>query len=115
VQVDVVAAKVQPVTAGGLQDEVGTDAAPQPRHQGLQRVGLIGGRLVTPQRVDQRLRRDRSRDVEGQPDQQPAQPRARQLDLAVVVADGERPEKRDLHVPTIAAGLDRVDKVVSDH
>ena len=90
----------QPVAGrAGLDHRLGQGPA-QPGHQGLQRVRRGGGHLCRPQAIDQLAGGDQLAGLQGQHDQQRAQPRPGHLDdlLRVAVgADLQRPEHRDLH------------------
>ena len=93
----------QPVAGLRLHnDACVAEGPPQPGDERLQRVGLVGGRLVAPDCVHQCAHADRPSGVEREPDQQGAQPATRDLHRpAGVVADLERPEDLDLHASTV--------------
>ena len=83
----------------GFDHRLGQGAA-QPGHQGLQRVARAGRHLLRPQAVDQLAGRDELAGVQGQHDQQRAQPGPGNLDdlpRVAVGADLQRPEQRDVH------------------
>jgi energy-coupling factor transporter ATP-binding protein EcfA2 len=72
--------------------------AAEPGHQGLQRVGGVRGQVTAPQRVGQPRRRDHLTGLEGEQDQQGAQPRPAHLQHGTgVITDLQRPQHRYLH------------------
>ncbi len=93
-RVDGVRRDREPVAAGrGLQHVA--DAAPQPRHERLERVLLVGRKVVVPHGVDERARGDRAARVQRQPCQQRAQATAAELDGLAVALHPQRPEDVD--------------------
>ncbi len=80
--VHVVARDRQPIAAR-LQRDGGADLA-QPRHERLQRVRRVRGRLLTPQVVDERGRRNGTAGVEGEPGQEHANAGTTDVDRCAV-------------------------------
>lgn len=110
VNIDVVAFDQEPVAPGRLQHQIGVaEPTTQPRHERLEGIRGVERRLLTPQGLDQRALRDRSRDVDREPDEESAQPSTSKVDRALGTgftgADVEGPEKIDPHVTTIAAAM----------
>jgi hypothetical protein len=78
----------QPVTGAGLLNRVAVaDRSTKPRDQRLQCVGGLGRRLVTPERVDQCGARGRARCNQGERNEQPTEPTARDVERPVTVSD----------------------------
>ncbi len=106
--VDGVGRHPQPVAVRLPLDPPVRQRLPQPRNQTLQGIRRVGGRLFTPDPVDERRLRDRVTRFEGEGDQQPAQPGARHVGWdAVVGANLERSQHPDLHPPILPWRLTR--------
>ena len=100
IHVDVGRVDGQPVATGTGFDRPWQDF-PQPRHQRLQRVRRVGGRLGTPQAVDQRVGRDDPSGVEREPGDEHAQPGTADVGRrALVPHDPHGAQQRDAHVST---------------
>lgn len=103
VHVHLVRVDEQPVTRRmglDLDRTVRRQRPSQPRHERLQCVHRPARRLVTPEPVDQRLDRDHRVGLEGQPDQECAQPRSADLDgPALLVPQLERTQNAHTHGP----------------
>jgi hypothetical protein len=106
--VDGVGCHRQPVAVVLPLDRTLRQRLTQPGSQALQGVRRFGGRVITPDPVDQRRLRDHPAGFEREGHQQPAQPRARHLDEdAVVRANLERSQHPDLHPADSATGVEQ--------
>jgi hypothetical protein len=91
---------LEPIAAGHRRDEAGVaERAPQPADERLQRVHVVGGQLLLPQRVDELPGGDRAPGVECEAGEQRAQAPATHVDPVAVVLDFERTEHADAHQP----------------
>ena len=96
----------QPVAARLPLDQPVRQRLPQPGNQALQGVRRVGGRVLTPDPVDERRLRDDAARFEREGDQQRAQPGARHVGQdAVVRANLERSKHPDLHSPILPRRL----------
>ena len=103
VGVDVGGLEREPVAARRLGHERRVaQRPPQPRDERLQRVHLVGGHVLLPDRVDQPAERDRASGVEREPHEQRLQPGPADLDRAVAVGDLERSQEPHAHPATLA-------------
>jgi hypothetical protein len=75
----------------------------QPRDQRLDGVHRVRGQLVAPERVGQGADAHRAPGVDGEADQQRAQPLAADLDRPAAVLDQQWPEDRDTHRNSVSA------------
>ena len=100
-------ATVEPVARCGLLDHgrVAQGAA-QPGDQRLQGADRVGGRVVAPDRVDELGARDDRAGVDGQPGDEPAQPRPGDVEDARPRAPRAGRDS-DLHGPSLAEQLGR--------
>ncbi len=92
----------QSVAARGLLDVARRPEGPaQPRDEGLQGVGRVGGRVLGPDRVDQHPLLDRTATGQRQPHEQALQPRARdgQVDLTAGHPEGAEQRGAQPRVP----------------
>jgi hypothetical protein len=95
-RVHVVGGHGQPVAARELRDRVGRAEGPaQPRDEGLQGVGGIGGRVLGPDRADQDALLDRAPAGERQSDDQTLRPGTRNGQGGVTARHPEGAEQRD--------------------
>lgn len=111
-RVDGVGLHRQPVAVRLPLDHPVRQHLPQPGHQALEGVGRIGGRVLTPDPVDERPLRDHVTGLEREGDQQSAQPRARHVGQAAVVRANlqwtQHPDLHPLILPRVFGGPLRV-------